>query len=131
VRQVSRSSDLSKTDTSDRVQGTLRTNWSDPQEFDYTDLCAIEIAQEHGYSHLFEVLAPVIRNAVPNSVLEKLTDRFHNIIRNDLASFTNQEHLRLPQLSPLTEMIHPEMWFPLKAVVGHGPNSPRVGTTKI
>ncbi len=129
MRQVSNSSESSKTDTSDNAQGTLRTNWSDPQEFDYTDLCAIEIAREHGYSHLFEILAPVIRNAVPSSVLEKLQDRFHNIIRNDLTSFTNQEHLRLPQLSPLTEMINPEMWFPLKALVGHDTNSPRVGTT--
>jgi len=116
-------------DTSDNAQGTLRTNWSDPQEFDYTDLCAIEIAREHGYSHLFEVLAPVIRNAVPSLVLQKLQDRFHDIIGNDLAEFTNHEHLRLPQLSQLTEMLIPQMWFPLKALVDHSSKSPRVRTT--
>jgi len=113
-------------DTSDNSTGTLRTNWSDPQEFSYTDLCGIEITREHGYSHLFEVLAPVIRNAVPSSILQTLERRFHNIIRDDLAAFDNQEHLRLPQLSPLTEMLTPEMWFPLKTIVGHDSNSPRV-----
>ncbi len=86
-------------------------------------MTAVEIAREHGYSHLFELLAPMIRNPVPHHTLERLQQRFHAMIRNDLSGFSNQEHLRLPELIVLTEMATPEMWFPLKS----NNEYPRVG----
>lgn len=102
---------------------TLRTNWTDANELLYVDLCALEIAQEHGYSHLLEILEPRIKNLVPHSALDKVQSAFHQLIKSDLTTFANQEHLRLPELAMLTDMEIPEMWFPLKSLENHPTSS--------
>lgn len=87
-------------------------------------MTAGEIAQELGMPHLCEILAPGVRNGIPPSKLQKLQESFHTIIENDLDLRGTCCHLRLPDLSPLTELDVPEMWFPIKK---SGFNNPQVG----
>ncbi|OXV11719.1 hypothetical protein Egran_00520 [Elaphomyces granulatus] len=91
---------------------TLRTRWSDPI-FEYHDLTAVEIAQQMGFTQLYEALSPVIRHPIPPTTLIRLQDQFHSIIRNDLSNEDWARYLVLPDLNALTELEHPEMWFPL------------------
>jgi hypothetical protein len=110
---------------------TLRTSNTNPMNFVDRDVTALEIAQEHGWTDLFEILCPIIRNTVPHSTLEKLQGSFHNMIWDDLDSFPNQRHLRLPELASLTEMELPEMWFPLKALDQSKQDPPRVSEASL
>jgi hypothetical protein len=92
-------------------------------------MTAGEIARDLGSSYLYEILAPGVRNGVPYLTLQNLQEAFHNIIRTDLASAENTEHLRLPELIPLTELDVPEMWFPLKAPDPSNPQWLRASTS--
>jgi hypothetical protein len=89
-------------------------------------MTAGEIARDLGSSYLYEILAPGIRNGVPCSTLHKLQLAFHTIIHTDLAYFEDTKHLRLPDLTPLTELDVPEMWFPLKMPDASNPRWLRV-----
>ena len=75
------------------------------------DLTAAEIAAKCGYSHLAQVLAPVIHHPIPHDILAGLQALFHAMIRED---YKKASDLVLPQLVSLTELKVPEMWFPLE-----------------
>lgn len=94
--------------------GTLRTNWTNPKEFLHRDMTAIEMAREMGYSHLYNILSPIIRHNLPPMALHCLQKQFHDIIRTDLGLQGEANDIRLPELVVLTELEVPEMWFPLK-----------------
>ncbi|KAH8683230.1 hypothetical protein BGZ60DRAFT_524566 [Tricladium varicosporioides] len=94
---------------------TLRTTSTDENEFAYKDMSALEIAHKLGYSHLNSLLAPVIHHGVPPITLDRLQRSFHDLIRADF-TLPQSQYLRLPELAPLTELVVPEMWFPLKTL---------------
>ncbi|MCJ1366037.1 hypothetical protein MMC16_005162 [Acarospora aff. strigata] len=91
---------------------TLRTAWTD--EFSYKDMTPLELAQDLGYQSLYNVLSPIIRQAVPAQTLGVLQHKFHELIRNDLRDRVEIEHIYLPVLVVLTELEVPQMWFPVK-----------------
>ncbi len=97
--------------TSDNQPGTLRTRWTD---YYCKDVTALELAREFGFSYLYDVLAPVIRNPIPFAVLMRLQGQFHNIIHRDLGDRVGKERIYLPQLEVLTEIGNEPMWFPVK-----------------
>jgi hypothetical protein len=63
------------------------------------------------YSHLADILAPVIYHPTPLNTLLGLEALFHKMIRADLEGVSG---LVLPDLLTLTELKVPEMWFPLR-----------------
>ncbi len=95
--------------------GTLRTLWTDAQEFSHPDLTPIEMARELGYSHMFDVLSPVVRHNIPPKTLDSLQQKLHGLIARDLESRDEGKHLWLPELVVLTELELPEMWFPISS----------------
>ena len=74
----------------------------------------LELAQDLGYQSLYNVLSPIIRQAVPAQTLGVLQHKFHELIRNDLRDRVEIEHIYLPVLVVLTELEVPQMWFPVK-----------------
>jgi hypothetical protein len=83
----------------------------------YPSMTALEIAQYLGATHLESVLAPVIYHVVPNSVLSRLQERFHGLVREDLGRRAAKS-LRLPELEVLGELRVPLMWFPMRKSQG-------------
>lgn len=77
----------------------------------YHDLTPLDIAREMKSSNLIEILSPVIHHPIPHRILARLQALFHEMIRADLEDV---EALRLPDLTPLTELRSPEMWFPIR-----------------
>lgn len=74
----------------------------------------LELAHEFGFSYLYDILAPVIRNAIPPQTLTCLQEHFHNIIRTDLGGRVADERMHLPLLEVLTEIGNEPIWFPVK-----------------
>ncbi|EXJ65398.1 hypothetical protein A1O7_01739 [Cladophialophora yegresii CBS 114405] len=87
------------------------TRWT---RYSCMDMTALELAREFGFSYLYHVLAPVIRNPVPFVILTRLQDQFHDIVRKDLGARVIEERMYLPQLEVLTEMGNEPMWYPVK-----------------
>lgn len=73
----------------------------------------VEMARYLGYSHMYEILSPVIRHNLPARTLETLQTKFHALIHEELQDEVDRLRLRLPELIPLMELEVPEMWFPL------------------
>jgi hypothetical protein len=86
---------------------SLRTRHSD---LSHQDLTAGEIAQQMGYYHLTDILAPTILHPVPPKTIARLQALFHEMIRADCPE---DEFLILPDINVLTELRTPEMWFPV------------------
>lgn len=74
----------------------------------------LELARELGFTYLYDILSPVIRNPLPLRILETLEEHFHNIIRCDLGDRVTDERMYLPVLEVLTEIGNETMWFPVK-----------------
>lgn len=94
--------------------GTLQTRYTFG-EFQHADMTAAGIARELGYSHLFDILAPVMRHYIPANDLINLQSQFHDFLRLDMGGSLDRHHLWLPELVVLTELERPEMWFPVEA----------------
>ncbi|EXJ96338.1 hypothetical protein A1O1_01464 [Capronia coronata CBS 617.96] len=94
------------------------------QEFNYPDLTALEIAIALEQDHLFDILAPVVRQPVPALVLDKLEMHFHGLIAEQIGSGRIRNHkIYLPPLEPLTELERNQcFWFPVKLSVAEGLN---------
>lgn len=88
----------------------------------------VEMARYLGYSHMYDILSPVIRHNLPAWTLEALQAKFHGIIRGELEDEVESLRLRLPELVPLTELEVPEMWFPLGR---SSKNDLKVGSPKL
>ncbi|KAL4742694.1 hypothetical protein BDV11DRAFT_180442 [Aspergillus similis] len=84
-------------------------------EFQYADLTPAEIAQELGYDDIYGILAPVVRHVVPARTQTLLQAKFNELLLSELADRVQLPAgcIRFPPLSALTELEHPEMWFPL------------------
>ncbi|KAL4992680.1 hypothetical protein BDW68DRAFT_183911 [Aspergillus falconensis] len=84
-------------------------------EFQFADLTPAEIAHELGYDDIYGILAPVVRHVVPARILTHLQATFNELLMSELAECGQLPAgcIRFPPLSALTELEHPEMWFPL------------------
>lgn len=94
---------------------TLQTVWTSSSELPFRNMTALEIARFLGFKYLFDALSPVARHVVPCTVLHKVQQNFHHLIRGDSTGRPEMAHLRLPELDLLTELENPEMYFPLKS----------------
>lgn len=91
--------------------GTLRTRTS---EYDYPDMTALELARLFGYTHMYDILSPIVRHAIPHKTLKLVQQQFHTLIKHELSPQTvDEQHIRLPELEVLTELDGGPMWFPL------------------
>ncbi|KAI9717673.1 MAG: hypothetical protein M1812_004618 [Candelaria pacifica] len=88
--------------------------WKSVRTIRGEDITPLEMAQKYGHTHLFDILAPVIRHTIPLKVMLGLQENLHNKIWK---SIDEQERghfkLRLPDISVLTELEVPDMWFPI------------------
>ncbi|KAL4812735.1 hypothetical protein BDW67DRAFT_188418 [Aspergillus spinulosporus] len=84
-------------------------------EFQYADLTPAEIAQVLGYDDIYGILAPVVRHVVPARTQTLLQAKFNEHLLSELADRAQLPAgcIRFPPLSALTELEHPEMWFPI------------------
>jgi hypothetical protein len=76
----------------------------------------LQVAQDHEWEHLYELLNPVIRRPVSYKILQILQDRLHDLIKQTYAEDT-EAHLEcflLPELEILTEFDRSRLWFPLE-----------------
>ena len=79
----------------------------------------LDIAQQRGHRHLFDVLQPVVRHPLAENVLAGLQEHLTMLIRGGrYADFVLQQQLRLPQLAPITELTEPELWLPVPGQYG-------------
>ncbi|RYP62600.1 hypothetical protein DL771_009643 [Monosporascus sp. 5C6A] len=75
----------------------------------------LDIARDHGWEHLYELLNPVIRRPISHRELQALQDHLHNLIRRTYGN-NLEAHLEcfvLPELEILTEFDRSRLWFPL------------------
>ncbi|RYP42268.1 hypothetical protein DL767_000432 [Monosporascus sp. MG133] len=75
----------------------------------------LDIARDHGWEHLYELLNPVIRRPISHRELQTLQDHLHNLIRRTYGN-NLEAHLEcfvLPELEILTEFDRSRLWFPL------------------
>ena len=66
-----------------------------------------------GYRHLFEILTPVVRHPLPNDTIRALQQQLHRLLKTLIQDETFALRLRLPELSVVTELEHPVIWFPI------------------
>ena len=82
----------------------------------------LEIARKYGWTHLYDLLRPVITHPVNFPTLQRLQDQLHHPIRRvfddpgdpNCSQSIPLDHFRLPELEILTELQSPQMWFPLQ-----------------
>ncbi|KAJ7462966.1 hypothetical protein FB451DRAFT_1266453 [Mycena latifolia] len=90
---------------------TLRTIESDDTPLD--------IARGGRHTHLYDILAPVIRHPLPSKTILKVEESLHDIIRAECESNGDDIELmrksatRYPEVTVLTEMVTPLIWFPI------------------
>ncbi|KAI9697798.1 MAG: hypothetical protein M1836_004474 [Candelina mexicana] len=78
------------------------------------DITPLEMAQKHGHTHLFDILAPVIRHTIPLKVMLSLQENLHSRMWKSMDEEEKAHFkLRLPDISVLTELEVPDMWFPV------------------
>ena len=95
------------------LTGTFRTaKISEDDPLPHPDMTAAEIAQSMGYSDLFDALAPIVCHSLPPTVQDRLQSQLHWLLK-DLVRDHSVLQLRLPELSVLTELENPVMWFPV------------------
>ncbi|CBF71411.1 hypothetical protein AN6763.2 [Aspergillus nidulans FGSC A4] len=84
-------------------------------EFQYADLTPAEIAHVLGYDDIYGILAPVVRHVVPVRTQTYLQAKFNELLLSELEDCAQLPAgcIRFPPLSVLTELEHPEIWFPL------------------
>lgn len=78
----------------------------------------IDVAERRSQLHLQSILAPRLRHLVPIGVLLMIQSHFHAVIRGRVNDLVSEQAIRLPQLEPLLEVGHAEMWFPVPGMYG-------------
>ncbi len=78
---------------------------------------AVDVAQRRGHRALLDVLAPVLRHAVPVEDLAAIQTHFHRVICGRAAEQVANEALRLPELEPLVEL-DTQAWFAIPGMYG-------------
>jgi hypothetical protein len=76
-------------------------------------MTALEIAREMGYHGLFDLLAPVIRHPLPPATVDRLQQQLNYLLKDLINDEPLFRQLRVPELSVLTELENPVMWFPV------------------
>ncbi|KAJ7208871.1 hypothetical protein GGX14DRAFT_364991 [Mycena pura] len=79
----------------------------------------LDIARKSHHTHLYDILAPVIRHPLPGKTILILEKSLHEVIQAECK--TNNEDFgrmhksatRYPEVAVLTEMATPLIWFPL------------------
>jgi len=111
--------------------------WTKASQLPYKQMTPVEMAHFLGYTHLYNILAPVIFHHVPAGTLALLQQNLHNLMCKNLEDLPEGAHLRLPELTVLTELEVPEIWFPLcspqakQSMVGyHNPSHRRITYSK-
>jgi hypothetical protein len=79
---------------------------------------ARDVAMRREHTHLIELMTPVICHPVSTEVLTRLESNLHGLIRERAADLVREHRLRLPELSPLTEVAEPTFWFPVPGMYG-------------
>lgn len=76
----------------------------------------LEVARQHGWTHLYDALNPIVRRPLHFQILHKLQSRLHDLIREAFKTDpeAHLECFRLPELEILTEFEHSTLWFPLQ-----------------
>jgi hypothetical protein len=76
----------------------------------------LEVAHQHGWTHLYDILNPVVRRHLHSRILHKLQSRLHDLIREAFETDpeAHLECFRLPELEILTVFEHSRLWFPLQ-----------------
>ncbi|KAJ7814550.1 hypothetical protein B0H14DRAFT_3747511 [Mycena olivaceomarginata] len=98
-----------------KLKGTLRTIKSDTT---LPDLTPLDIARQFRHIHLYDILAPVIRHPLPSKTILKLEESLHNVIQTECklnaeAVEMGKSATRYPEVTVLTEMVIPLIWFPI------------------
>jgi hypothetical protein len=78
----------------------------------------LDIALRRGNVHLIDVLTPALRWTLADEQLERLQSGFHAVIRGRANEYVLQHRIRLPELSPLLELVQPKMWFRVLGMYG-------------
>lgn len=78
----------------------------------------VDVAERKEHHHLIEALEPVLKYRVPHGVLLRIQHHFHEVIRGRINNDPSNQSLRLPELEPLLELDHPEIWFPVPGMCG-------------
>lgn len=76
-------------------------------------MTAVEIARDMGYHHLVDTLTPVIRHPLPNDTTGALQQQLHRLLKTLIREEAVVLRLRFPELSVLTELEYPAVWFPI------------------
>src|SRR5262249_47457662 len=79
---------------------------------------ARDVALRRQHVHLIEQATPVVLHPVSTEVLTRLEGNFHGLIRERADDLVTEHRLRLPVLSPLTEVADPTFWFPVPGMYG-------------
>ncbi|KAJ7310631.1 hypothetical protein DFH08DRAFT_898644 [Mycena albidolilacea] len=83
-----------------------------------SDLTPLDIARQFRHIHLYDILAPVIRHPLPSKTILKLEESLNNVIQtecklNDDGVEMGKSATRYPEVTVLTEMVIPLIWFPI------------------
>lgn len=78
----------------------------------------VDVAERRGNKHLLRTLASRVKHSVPNGVLAKLQEHFHQVILGRIDKPLAGHQLRLPELACLLELKRPAMWFPVPGMYG-------------
>lgn len=71
-----------------------------------------EIAKDHGHTHLYDLLCPIIRRPIDPRALQVAQHVLHSLIKQQFPRDLLQDFF-LPELEVLTEFEHSSLWFPL------------------
>ncbi|KAJ9136861.1 hypothetical protein NKR23_g9467 [Pleurostoma richardsiae] len=79
------------------------------------DSTPLDIAKDHEWEHLYDLLSPVVRRPVSHKTIMSLQNQLHDLIRETFGTRPDA-HLDcflFPELDILTEFDRSRMWFPL------------------
>ncbi|KAI9775929.1 MAG: hypothetical protein M1839_000718 [Geoglossum umbratile] len=76
----------------------------------------LDVARRHGWTHLYDVLSPIVRRPLRYDFLHDLQMRLNDLIREGFENnpAAHLECFVLPELEILTEFEHSRLWFPLQ-----------------
>jgi len=78
----------------------------------------VDVAERKGNTNIIELLTPVYLEQIPNGVLCKIQEHFHETILERVSKVVDEYQLRLPELEPLLEIKGHKMWFPVPGMYG-------------
>ncbi|ORY04776.1 hypothetical protein BCR34DRAFT_572486 [Clohesyomyces aquaticus] len=83
-----------------------------PSKSSRTRSTPYDIARDHGHTHLYDLLCPIVRRPTDPRALQALQHNLHALIKEQFPRDL-LEGFFLPDLEVLTEFEHSDLWFPL------------------